>query len=62
MTVDLQTVIFIVIAGVLWYFIQINDLFGMAIDDEMSRRDAILSALSFSLMAGLVFHFLRGRW
>ncbi len=57
---DLQTVIFVLVAGVLWYIIQSNDLFGMAIDEEMSRKDAILSAVSFSLMAGIVFYLLRG--
>jgi len=52
-----ETLIFMVIVGVLWYILQVKELFGLGKNNN-SRRDALLNTLVFTIIAGAIFHVL----
>ncbi len=52
-----ETLIFMVVVGVLWYILQVKKLFGLG-SNVKSGRDALLNTLVFVLIAGAIFHVL----
>jgi len=52
-----ETLIFMVIVGVLWYIFHIKNLFGLGAYVR-SGKDAFRKALLFAIVAGIVFHLL----
>jgi len=54
-TAVVETLIFMVVVGVLWYILQVKQLFGLGANLK-SDRDALLNTLVFVVIAGVSFH------
>lgn len=52
-----ETLIFMVVVGVLWYILQVKKLLGLG-SNVKSGRDALLNTLVFVVIAGAIFHVL----
>ncbi len=52
-----ETLIFMVIVGVLWYIVQVKNLFGLGANVK-SGRDALLNTLVFVVIAGAIYYIL----
>ncbi len=52
-----ETLVFMVIAGVLWFIVQIKNLFGLGANVQ-SSQDALKNTLVFVVIAGVIYYIL----